>query len=85
MSLYSDNSFGRLLKNWAAVHQLPENGRARLLSQAGIVQRKKVDHSFLLTKPQYYEYRYNRPNEWSQTLYTWFFSQSIHAGIHARV
>jgi hypothetical protein len=83
MSMYSDNAFGKLLKNWVAEHKLPENGRARLLSQASIAQQKKADRS-IITKPQFGYYRYNGPNEWSQTLYTWFFSQSIHAGIYAR-
>jgi hypothetical protein len=83
MSMYSDTSFGKMLKNWATEHQLPENGRARLLSQASILHQKKDDHS-LISNPQYGYYRYNGPNEWSQTLYTWFFSQSIHAGIYAR-
>jgi phage protein D len=77
MSTYSDNAFGKILKNWAAEHNPPANGRAQLLSHAAIVQQRKHDLSFLIPL--------HSTNEWSQSLWTWFFAQSIHTGVQARL
>jgi hypothetical protein len=85
MSTYSDNAFGKILKNWAAEHNPPANGRAQLLSHAAIVQQRKHDLSFLIPRPQFTDYPLHSTNEWSQSLWTWFFAQSIHTGVQARL
>ena len=85
MSTYSDNAFGKILKNWAAEHNPPVNGRAQLISHAAIVQQRKHDLSFLIPRPQFNDYPLHSTNEWSQSLWTWFFAQSIHTGVQARL
>jgi hypothetical protein len=85
MSTYSDNAFGKILKNWAAEHKPPANGRAQLLSEAAIVHPRKLDLSFLIPRPQFNDYPIHTTNEWSQSLSSWFFAQSIHASVQARL
>jgi hypothetical protein len=85
MSMYSDNGLRRILKNWAAEHQPPADSRANLLSQAAVVQRKRYDLSFLIPRPQFNEYPMHGTNEWSQSLFSFFFAQSIHASFQARL
>jgi hypothetical protein len=85
MRTYSDTVFSRILKNWVAQHQPPANGRGQLLSKASNVQRKKLNLSAIIPRTQFNDYPIHSTNEWSQTLFTWFFAQSIHTGIHARV
>jgi hypothetical protein len=85
MSTYSDNAFGKILKNWASEHKPPANGRAQLLSKAAIIQPRKHDLSFLIPRPQFNDYPIHSTNEWSQSLCSWFFAQSIHASVQARL
>jgi hypothetical protein len=84
MSAYSDKALGRILKNWAAEHQPPADGRAQLLSQAAVVQRKKFGLTFIIPRPQFNDYPMHSTGEWSQTLFSYFFAQSIHANLQAR-
>lgn len=74
----------RVLKNWVDKHQPPANGRARLLTMAVYVPRKKYNLSALIPRPQFNDYPIYTNNEWSQTLCAWFFEQSIHASVQAR-
>lgn len=85
MSTYSDNALGKILKNWATEQQPPANGRAQLLSQAAIVQHMKYNLSFLIPRPQFNEYPIHSTNEWSQSLWSWFFAQSMRSGVQARL
>jgi len=85
MSTYSDNAFGKILKNWAAEHKPPANGRAQLLLKAAIVQHKKLDLCYLIPRPQFNDYPIHSTNEWSQSLYSWFFTQSIYTSVQARL
>jgi hypothetical protein len=85
MSAYSDNAIGKILKNWAAEHKTPANGRAQLLFKAAISQQKKYDLSFLIPRPQFNDYPVHSTNEWSQSLCSWFFAQSMHASVQARL
>jgi hypothetical protein len=85
MRAYSDNSLGKILKNWASESKPPVNGRAQLLTQAAIVQRRKYDLSFLIPRPQFNDYPIHTTNEWSQSLCSWFFAQSIHMSVQARL
>jgi hypothetical protein len=85
MSMYSDNALGRILKNWVAEHQPPNDGRARLLAQAAVVQRKKRDWPFIIPRPQFNDYPLHSNNEWSQSLCSWFFAQSMNASVQARL
>ncbi len=85
MSTYSDNAIAKILKKWATDHQPPANGRAQLLSQAANVQHRKRDSSFLIPRPQFNEYPIHSTNEWSNSLCSWFFAQSIHASVQARL
>ena len=82
--MYSDEAFKKLLKNWAAQQKPPTNRREHLITKAAITQHKNQDHFSFSAKPPYNDYVYGNNSQWSQTLYTWFFTQSIHAGIHAR-
>jgi hypothetical protein len=83
--MFSDNSLGKILKNWAAEYKLPEDGRSQLLLQAAEVQKKKRALSFLIPRPQYNDYPLHSTNEWSQSLFSFFFAQSIHASVQARL
>jgi len=85
MSDYSDSVFGRILKNWAAQRQPPADGRAQLLSRVVNVQRRKYNLSVLIPRPQFNDYPIHSNNEWSQSLCSWFFAQSIHASVQARM
>ncbi len=82
--MYSDNAFGKMLKSWAAEHEPPENGRDQLLSRAVMPKPRKLDLSLLIPRPQFNDYPVHNPNEWSQSLYSWFFAQSIHASFQVR-
>lgn len=84
MHTISDDELGHLLKTWAAEYKPPKNGRSHLLNQAAQVQDEKHDYSLLTTIRHFNDYTDRNPNGWSQTLYTWFFVQSIHTGVHAR-
>lgn len=84
MSMYSDNGFHKILKNWAAEQKPPDDGRAQLLSQAAMVQKNRFDLSFLIPRPQFNDYPVHSNNEWSQSLFSFFFAQSIHASVQAR-
>jgi hypothetical protein len=83
--MYSDNGLAKILKNWASGQKPPANGRARLLSQAAVGQHKAHDSSFLIPRPQFNDYPIHSTNEWSNSLYSWFFAQSIHASVQARL
>jgi hypothetical protein len=83
--MYSDNGLAKILKNWAIEHKPPANGRAQLLSQAAIIQHRKHDFSFLIPRPQFNDYPIHSNNEWSQSLCSWFFAQSIHASVQTRL
>jgi hypothetical protein len=84
MSSYSDNGLKRVLKNWAAEKEPPRNGRAELISQAAIIQRRKFFFPLLIPRIQFNELPVHNTNEWSQSLLPFFFAQSIHAGFLAR-
>ncbi len=84
MSAYSDNGLARILKNWVAEKQPPADGRARLLAQAVKEQRKRYDLCALIPRNQFNDYPIQYNNEWSQTIFSWFFAQSINAGVRAR-
>jgi hypothetical protein len=83
--MYSDNTLGRSLKNWVAEYKPPDDGRSKLLSQAAEVQKKKHDFRFLIPRTQFNEFPVHSTNEWSQSLFSFFFAQSIHASIQARL
>ncbi len=85
MSMYTDSGFSKILKFWAAEQQPPEDGRAQLLSRAAMARPRKFDLSFLIPRPQFNDYPIHSTNEWSQSLCSWFFAQSIHASVQARV
>ena len=85
MRTYSDTVFGRILKNWAAQHQPPDDGRIKLLSKASQVHRRTYNLSALIPRPQFNDYPIHSTNEWSQSLCSWFFAQSIHASVQPRV
>jgi hypothetical protein len=84
MSSYSDNGLKRVLKNWAAEKEPPRDGRASLLSQASVIQRRKFFFTLLIPRIQFNEYPVHNSDEWSQSLFPLFFAQSIHAGFQAR-
>jgi hypothetical protein len=85
MTMYSENGFRKILKNWAAEYQPPDDGRAKLLSQAAVVQKRKRDLSFLIPRTQFNDYPIHSPNEWSQSLFSFFFAQSLHASVQGRL
>jgi hypothetical protein len=87
MSTYSDNAFGKILKNWAAEHKPPANGRARLLLKAAHVPRRTFYLSALIPRTQFNDYpiHITNANEWTSIQFTWFFEQSFNAGFQARV
>lgn len=83
--MYSDNALGKILKNWAAEIKPPMDGRSQLLAQASVVQKKKFSLSFLIPRSQFNDYPLHTTNEWSQSLTSFFFAQSIHASVQARL
>jgi hypothetical protein len=84
MSSYSDNGLKWVLKKWAAKEEPPTDGRARLLSEAATIQRRKFFFPLIIPRVQFNEYPVRNTGEWSQSLFPLFFAQSIHAGFQAR-
>ena len=87
MHTYSDTAFARILKNWAAQHQPPANGRSQLLEAAASLPRRKFRLSALIPRTQFNDYPIHstNANEWTPVQFTWFFEQSFNAGFQARV
>ncbi len=83
--MVSDNDLGKILKNWAAEYKPPTNGRLKLLVKASVSQKHKLDLSFLIPRPQFNDYPMHSTNEWSQSLFPFFFAQSINASVQARI
>jgi hypothetical protein len=86
MSTYSDRMLARILKNWVAQHQPPANGRARLLAKAENTSQRKYNFSIIIPRTQFNDYPIHstHANEWAPIQLTWFFEQSLNAGIRAR-
>lgn len=82
-----DIILGRILKNWVARHEPPVYGRARLLLLAAYTPRKKRSFSALIPRNEFNDYPMHggNANEWSPAVFTWFFEQSFHSCIQARV
>lgn len=83
--MYSDNSLGKILKSWTSEYKPPDNGREKLLLQASAVEKKRRHFSFLIPRTQFNEYPLHSTNEWSQPLFSFFFAQSMHASVQARL
>jgi hypothetical protein len=86
MSTYSDRMLGRILKNLVAQYQPPANGRLELLARALNTPRRKHNFSIIIPRTQFNDYPFHstHANEWSPIQLTWFFEQSLNAGIRAR-
>jgi hypothetical protein len=84
MSIHSDRMLGRILKNWVAQYQPPANGRLELLARAENTPRRKHNFTIIIPRTQFNDYPIHSTNEWSQSLCSWFFAQSIHEGIRTR-
>ncbi len=83
--MVSDNGLGKILKNWAAGYKPPTKGRSELLARAAVIQKKKRDLSFLIPRPQFNDYPIHSANEWSQSLFPYFFAQSLNVSVPAHL
>ncbi len=67
MRTYSDTVFSKILKNWAALHQPPTNGRSQLLARAASFPRRRFRLSALIPRTQFNDYPIHttNANEWT--------------------
>jgi hypothetical protein len=84
MNTSTDRRLSRILKNWITQYQPPADSRAKLLSKAVHVPRKKYSLLAFLPNPLYFDFPAYNANEMSQTMRSWLFTQSMHAGLQAR-
>jgi hypothetical protein len=83
--MYSDNALSKILKSWTAEFKPPDNGKEKLLLQASAFEKKRRHFSLLIPRTQFNEYPLQITNEWSQPLFSFFFAQSMHASLQARL